>query len=130
MTHLGSLEGAVMERLWASEAPLTVRDVLADLDRSRPLAYTTVMTVLDNLHRKGMVAREKSGRAYAYSPTGSRADHTADLMNQALSSTQDRGSALLRFVERISADEVETLREALEDVAEPAPSGRTRKRKS
>lgn len=116
VAQLGQLEAAVMERLWSWDRPVLVREVLEDLQRDRPLAYTTVMTVLDNLHRKGLVLREKSGRAYAYLPTRSRAQHTAELMEQALSSTGDRGSALLRFVEQMSADEITKLRAALDNL--------------
>lgn len=115
---LGQLESVVMERLWASDAPLTTREVLDDLQQTKALAYTTVMTVLDNLHRKQMVVREKRGRAYVYRPTESRATYIADLMSQALSTTEDRGSALLRFVEGMSAPEVRALRRALDQRAE------------
>ena len=113
MTQLGQLEAAVMERLWTLDRPVSVRDVLEDLNRDRNLAYTTVMTVLDNLHRKGMVLREKSGRAYSYRPSRSRAGHTAELMEQALSRNPDRSTALLRFVEQMSPEELEALRLAL-----------------
>lgn len=103
-----------MERLWRWDRPAAVREVLEDLQQDRQLAYTTVMTVLDNLHRKGMVLREKSGRAYVYRPTRSRESHTAELMEQVLARTSDRGGALLRFVEQMSEAEVAELRGALE----------------
>lgn len=123
--QLGQLEAAVMQRLWSWDRPVLVREVLEDLQRDRPLAYTTVMTVLDNLHRKGLVRREKSGRAYAYLPTRSRAQHTAELMEQALSSTGDRGTALLRFVEQMSADEITKLRAALDNLDGDSRTERT-----
>lgn len=116
VAQLGQLEAAVMERLWSWDRPVAVRDVLEDLQKDRPLAYTTVMTVLDNLHRKGMVIREKSGRAYVYRPTRSRATHTAELMEQVLSGTADRGGALMRFVQQMSPAEVADLRRAIENV--------------
>lgn len=125
MAQLGQLEAAVMERVWAWDRPVAVRDVLEDLQRERPLAYTTVMTVLDNLHRKGMVLREKNGRAYLYRPTRSRATHTAELMEEALSSTADRSTALLRFVEKLSAVEIDDLRGLLNHLDDPA-SGKER----
>lgn len=114
MARLGQLEAAVMDRLWARDHPVAVRDVLEELHPDRPLAYTTVMTVLDNLHRKGMVIREKRGRAYLYMPARSRATHTAELMEQALSTTSDRGTALLRFVEQMPAEDVAELRRLLD----------------
>src|SRR5687768_14855028 len=66
MTGLGELEAAVMAVLWRSPEPLRVRDVQERLTKRRPLAYTTVMTVLHNLHRKGWVVRRMDGRAYRY----------------------------------------------------------------
>lgn len=115
MRRLGQLEAAVMQRLWAWDRPASVREVLEDLTRERPLAYTTVMTVLDNLHSKGVVRREKQGRAFLYSPVASREEHTAALMEQALSQSEDRGAALLRFVGRMSDADVAELRALLEE---------------
>ena len=51
--------------------PLSVRDVLDELRGERTLAYTTVMTVIDNLHRKGWLTRHQEGRAYLYRPAAS-----------------------------------------------------------
>ena len=107
-----------MDRLWSWDRPVSVRDVLEDLNRDRVLAYTTVMTVLDNLHRKGMVLREKSGRAYHYRPTRSRAAHTAELMEEVLAENPDRSGALLRFVEQLSEQDVAALRRVV-DIADP-----------
>ncbi len=63
---LGELEDAVMTRVWQWNRPVTVREVLEDLQQERSIAYTTVMTVMDNLHQKGWVRREVEGRAYRY----------------------------------------------------------------
>jgi predicted transcriptional regulator len=60
---LGDLEAAIMELLWDSGASRLVREVVADLGPQRPLAYTTVMTVMDNLYRKGWLRRRRDGRA-------------------------------------------------------------------
>ena len=65
---LGELETSVLDVLWGSADPLSVRDVGARLKRRPALAYTTVMTVLDRLHDKGFVRRDKSGRAFLYRP--------------------------------------------------------------
>lgn len=65
---LGELEAAVMAILWA-DGPLVVRDVHARLRRRPALAYTTVMTVLDRLYAKGLVARTKEGKAFVYRPS-------------------------------------------------------------
>ena len=55
-----------MTRVWQWNRPVTVREVLEDLQQERSIAYTTVMTVMDNLHQKGWVRREAEGRAYRY----------------------------------------------------------------
>ena len=125
MRPLGQLEATVMERLWASESSVAVRDVLEDLQQGRAIAYTTVMTVLDNLHRKGMVTREKAGRAYRYRPAYTREEHTAALMEQVLAGSGDRGAALMHFVEQMPPDEIRRLRQALEGF-EPEAGGDSR----
>lgn len=112
--QLGQLEAVVMDRLWSWDHPAVVREVLEDLKRDRAIAYTTVMTVLDNLHRKGVVTREKVGRAYRYRPTYTREQHTATLMEQVLASSGDRGATLLHFVEQMQPEELAELRQALE----------------
>jgi predicted transcriptional regulator len=60
---LGALERDVMERVWLNEE-VSVRELQRALDDS--LAYTTVMTTLDRLYRKGLLERRKSGRAFLY----------------------------------------------------------------
>lgn len=115
MRSLGDLEAVVMDHLWSAEEGMTVRDVLERLDREPPHAYTTVLTVMDNLHRKGFLSREKEGRAYRYLPTKGRAEHTADLMHELLSGSGDRSVTLLQFLDRMPAKEVERLKRVLDD---------------
>lgn len=114
MRQLGELEAAVMDRLWAWARPATVREVLDDLNQDRQLAYTTVMTVMDNLYRKGLLSRVADGRAYRYSTTQSRAEHSANLIAAVLADADDRTAPLLRFVDQMSPAEVERLRASLE----------------
>lgn len=66
---LGPLEIAIMETVWTRGAG-NVRDVIDRL--GRPLAYTTVMTTLDRLYKKGLLARRKSDRAFIYSAAFNR----------------------------------------------------------
>jgi len=68
---LGRLERQLMEILWAW-GESSVRGAAHKLDR--PLAYTTVMTTLDRLFKKGFLLRRKSDRAFLYSPRLSRAE--------------------------------------------------------
>ncbi|WP_028932148.1 BlaI/MecI/CopY family transcriptional regulator [Pseudonocardia asaccharolytica] len=113
MRGLGALEAAVMDVLWRATGPRRVRDVLEELTRDRQLAYTTVMTVLDNLHRKGWVQREMGGRAYRYRPTASREEVTAKALRDLLDSSDDVEAVLLRFVRSVSPHESAVLRDAL-----------------
>lgn len=115
MRSLGDLEAVVMDHLWSADDGLTVREVLKRLDREPPLAYTTVLTVMDNLHRKGFLTRQKEGRAYRYLPTKGRAEHTADLMHELLSGSGDRSVTLLKFLDTMSPTEVERLKRVLRD---------------
>ena len=72
MRNLGQLEALLMDRLWSVEGPLSVCQVLGELPEDRRRAYTTVMTVMDNLFRNGFVERELAGRAYVYRPLQTR----------------------------------------------------------
>jgi len=65
------LELACLRALWTLEEG-NVRAVQEVVALSRPLAYTTIMTVLDRLVRKGKLTRRKVGRAFVYSPQASR----------------------------------------------------------
>lgn len=113
MRPFGDLEAAVMECLWARSEPASVRDVLGELQTGKQLAYTTVMTVLDNLHRKGAVTREMSGRAWMYQPTCDREQHTAMLLHEVLGTSCDRQAALMHFVAELDPEVVADLTAAV-----------------
>jgi predicted transcriptional regulator len=112
MRGFGDLEGAIMERVWSAGKPLLVREIQESLAPER--AYNTVWTVTEILYRKGWLTREKEGRAYRYQATVSRDEYTGDLMGEALAASGDSAAAFRRFAERISPEEAEQLREALE----------------
>src|SRR5512146_2926742 len=125
MRQFGELEAVIMDRLWEWGRPALVREVVDDLSRDRSIAYTTVMTVMENLHRKGWLRRQRDGRAWRYEPTGSRSGYTAALMSEALATNPDRRTALAHFVLQMSPHDAALLREAL-DQAQPSgaqPSG-------
>ena len=122
--RLGELESAVMDVLWRSAEPLRVRDVRDRLAPARPLAYTTVMTVLDNLHRKGFTEREMTGRAYRYRPAASREEVTARALRDLLDSSQDVEAVLLHFARSVSESESAVLRRVLDPGSRaPDPGG-------
>ena len=114
MRGFGQLEARVMECMWAGDSPRTVRDVHRELAAERSLAYTTIMTVMDKLHRKGWLEREALGRAYVYRPCQSKERYTADLMREALAMSSDRGATLVAFLEQLTPAESRSLRAALE----------------
>jgi predicted transcriptional regulator len=114
MRQFGELEAVIMDRLWEWGRPALVREVVDDLHRDRPLAYTTVMTVMENLYRKGWLRRERDGRAWRYEPTRSRSAYTAALMNDALGTSTDRRTALAHFVLQMSPHDVTLLQQALD----------------
>jgi len=103
--------------------PALVRDVVDELGKDRPLAYTTVMTVMENLYRKGWLRRERDGRAWRYEPTGSRSGYTAALMSDALSTSADRRTALAHFALQMSPHDAAVLREALDQALGEAEAG-------
>ncbi|MGW4424313.1 BlaI/MecI/CopY family transcriptional regulator [Streptosporangium sp. NPDC004631] len=113
MRGLGDLEAAIMERLWSYHRPASVRDVLEDLRREREIAYTTVMTVMDKLHTKGLLRRRTVGRAYVYETVTSKEAHTAELMRATLASGGNRAATLVHFLERLSPEESAALEAAL-----------------
>ncbi len=117
--RLGELEQAVMDHLWSSPQPQTVRQVHESLSAHRDLAYTTVMTVLQRLAKKNLVVQHRDDRAHRYAPTYGRDELVAGLMVDALDQAADTGSrqaALVHFVERVGADEAEALRRALAEL--------------
>ncbi|WP_327168563.1 BlaI/MecI/CopY family transcriptional regulator [Streptomyces subrutilus] len=121
---LGELEDAVMTRVWQWNRPVTVREVLEDLQQERSIAYTTVMTVMDNLHQKGWVRREAEGRAYRYTAVSTRAAYSAALMNEAWSTSDNPAAALVAFFGMMSAEQREALRNAIRIVQhDDAPEG-------
>lgn len=113
MRGFGELEAAVMDRLWSWGRSAIVREVLDDLNKERNLAYTTVMTVMDNLHRKGWLTRERDGRAYRYAPVATRQQYNAELMREILAGSGDQAGTLLRFVEDATPAEADAIRRAL-----------------
>jgi predicted transcriptional regulator len=114
LRQLGDLEAQVMDRIWRRGHPVLVRDIVEDLTAERTLAYTTVMTVMDKLHRKGWLRREPRGRAYIYEALASRESYTARLMRDAWATSDNQAVAFVHFLEQLSEEEARALRRALE----------------
>jgi predicted transcriptional regulator len=104
-----------MDALWdmsalSPSATFTARNVASTLPNH---AYTTVLTVLDRLTRKGIVERVRDGKTHHYLPTGSRESYIAELMHEALDATSDRAAALVHFAETVPPEQAEVLGEVL-----------------
>jgi predicted transcriptional regulator len=109
----GDLEAVIMHRVWEHDEPVTVRDLFDDLSAERTIAYTTVMSTMDNLHRKGWLDRVREGKAYRYTATASREEYGARLMREALADGGDAEAVLSHFVAQIGSGESEALRSVL-----------------
>ena len=105
----GTLEQEVAAALAAAGEPMTPAQVRDQLGRD--LAYTTVMTVLARLSDKGLVTRERVGRAYAYRVVRDEAEVTARQMQRLLDAGDDRAAVLSRFVGVLSDDDEQLLTE-------------------
>ncbi|MDA8318628.1 MAG: BlaI/MecI/CopY family transcriptional regulator [Actinomycetota bacterium] len=114
---LGSLEAQVMDALWAAGGPLTVRETLDVLNdgRTPPLAYTTVLTVMQRLAGKGALTRTGRGRGHAYAPAV--ADEAALAVRDVLHAYGD--AAVTHFIGQAAADPA--LRERLRALMDPDP---------
>jgi predicted transcriptional regulator len=109
----GDLEAVIMDRVWEHAEPVTVRELHDELSAERVIAYTTVMSTMDNLHRKGWLNRVKEGKAYRYSASASREEYSAGLMREALADGGDTEIVLSHFLAQIDGDESEALRSVL-----------------
>ncbi|MGI8720915.1 MAG: BlaI/MecI/CopY family transcriptional regulator [Geodermatophilaceae bacterium] len=113
MRGFGDLETLVMDRLWTAGGSGTVREVFEQLRLDREIAYTTVLSTMDNLYRKGHLSREREGKAHRYQTILSHAEHAAHLMRHALSGEPDSEAVLTHFVGEMSKDELVRLEEIL-----------------
>jgi predicted transcriptional regulator len=109
---MGALEAEVLRFLWGADRAVTPGEVRdgTGLD----LAYTTVMTILTRLWKKGLVDRERHGRPYAYRPRMDEAEYVARSMREALGHASDRTAVLGRFVGSLSRTDARALRAVLD----------------
>lgn len=121
--RFGELEGAVLAALWAAGRPLIPAEVQEAVGSD--LAYTTVMTILVRLHDKGVIEREKVGRAYAYRPVVAETDVVAEQVRRLLDQGHDRSAVLQGLVEGLRPGDEAVLRELL-DQARAARAPRRR----
>lgn len=115
MRSFGELEAVVMERVWAAQSPVSVRQVLEEVREERRLAYTTIMTVMNHLFTKGWLRRDIHGRNYVYMPIISREQYIGQLITEAFARTGDSAKTFLHFTELMSKEETAELRRLLEE---------------
>jgi len=116
LEKLGKLETELMERAWTHEE-ISVRDLHQEMDGR--LAYTTLMTTLDRLHKKGLLRRRKVGRAFIYSPVLTEQQYqeslTQHIFGMVLNDPRHSNAVLSRFVEAVSETDGEML-EQLDEI--------------
>ena len=117
----GALEAAVMDVLRAAGGPLSPGQVRERLTARQleELSYSTVVTIVSRLHAKGLLARQRAGRGFTYTPVD-EASLAASQMSQALQAGTDHGAVLGRFVSGLSGRDARLLRQLLgEDEDQP-----------
>jgi predicted transcriptional regulator len=116
--QLGPLEQRMLEALWARRSA-TVRELVEN--GCEDLAYTTVMTTLDRLFKKGFLAREAEGRAFRYTPRLSREELQRETAGQALRQLLDASPASslpLSFLVEVLGERDASLLDRLQELVE------------
>jgi predicted transcriptional regulator len=118
-SQLGPLEERVLEALW-ERGTATVRELLEG--GYRDLAYTTVMTTLDRLFKKGLLTRDAEGRAFRYTPRVSREELHREAAGEAVRQMLDASPAsslplsyLVEILTERDAQLLDELRQLVED---------------
>ena len=114
--RLHELEAAIMDIVWTKRlSGFAMSEVVAVLEKQRDIAYTTVMTTLARLHEKGLLARERDGKRYLYTPKVSREEFLESTAREVLDGAVGEHQALAMLVEKVSEssatelDELEAL---------------------
>jgi predicted transcriptional regulator len=115
----GQLEREVLAVLATSGTAMTPAEVLSELDDG--LAYTTVMTTLARMAARGLLDRERAGRAYAYRPLRDPETVTARRMRRLLEQDTNRAGVLARFVEELGPEDERVLAALLDETADDSP---------
>jgi predicted transcriptional regulator len=122
----GTLAKEVMEVLLASEEPLTGGEIQARVNERAPgtalLSQTTILTILSRLQSKGLVTRTRTTRAYVYEPVTDRPGLAAREMSRVLDDEPDHRIVLARFVDTLSPQDEQALRQLLAPTSQPQPT--------
>jgi predicted transcriptional regulator len=117
-SSVGELEALVLEQLWIA-GEMTTPQVYGAVGRPRGLAYTTILTVLQRLRRKGLVRREGEGKSHLYAPAVTRDGFSERrgrfLANAVVELNQAGVAALLAEAERLDPEFIAGLRMRLHE---------------
>jgi predicted transcriptional regulator len=111
---MGQLEAEVMAVLWDADAWMTPRQVWERLPAGPPVVYSTVMTILRRLWKKGALRRRREGKAFAYHPVRDREEQTAERMVALLDAARDSEVALSHFLAGLDTTRRRQLRRLLD----------------
>ena len=116
--HPTALELEILKILW-NDAPLPVRDVRAKLESEaqRPLAHSSVITILNIMHQKGYLQRQKQGKSFLFSPKVQKENIAGNIMGDLLSRLFDGSPSamMLNLLEtaEVDSDELAALRKLI-----------------
>ena len=111
------VEMEILQVLWENQ-PATVREVVAVLNETRPRAYTSILSMLNVMHEKGLVEREMQGRAHVYRARKSRESTLGGVIKDLLGRAfQGSTSSLITQIleqSRPSAEELQEIQRTIE----------------
>jgi predicted transcriptional regulator len=117
----GALGAEILAILREADGPLTPGEVRQRLAPQGELSYSTVVTIVSRLHAKGLLARQRAGRGFTYTPLD-EASLAASRMSQVLGGENDHDAVLSQFVSGLSSRDARLLRELLASGGGPAGS--------
>lgn len=101
--RLHDLEAAIMDIVWQKRlSAFAISDVLAELEKQRDIAYTTVMTTVSRLHDKGLLDRERDGKRYLYTPKVTREEFLQATARTVLDGAIGGQQAMVMLAEKVS----------------------------
>ncbi len=119
---LGDLEAEILELVWkkADDAGVTARDLYEELRLRRPIAYTTVTTTMQRLHKKGLLECDRHEQAYVYSPKMDREQFIERFVGRILDDllVSFSGAALSHLASKADPEERERVADLLERIVE------------
>lgn len=121
--HLGDLELQIMNIIWDKDRPCSVSEIHETLYPENKRAYTTIMTIMGNLYKKGVLERKKEGNAYLYVPVKKRDEIALGFINKITkgffkNNITEFFSCFLKSKDLLSEQEIEDLKNKVEHYEE------------